>query len=246
VLERARAAERAEARNAELNVELEQRVNARTTDLEIVSQSVAHDVRNGLNTLSLQKALIARTIDDERIATPLRRIDAAIDEVARVIERVQTYTNVAFSELEREEVDMEQLALSICKDLAIAASPTVHVAALPRCLAQPVLAEIALHNLVSNALKFSSESNAPRVDISAEDEGGPVIYVVRDNGPGFDDDGADEVFKPFVRLNGGRGLGLGLAIVERVVRLHGGEVWVETAPDAGAAFKFHFGEGSVV
>ncbi|MEQ8232647.1 MAG: HAMP domain-containing sensor histidine kinase [Gammaproteobacteria bacterium] len=248
VLERARAAERAEARYAELNRDLEQRVNARTTDLEIVSQSVAHDVRNGLNTLSLQRALIAGTVQDERIAQPLERMTAAIDEIIRVVERVQTYTNVAFADPAREEVDMEQLATSICDGLTRPPSAAIHVAPLPPCRVQPVLAEIALHNLVSNALKFSSEHESPRVEISAEQRGRLVVYVIRDNGPGFDQGVVDDVFKPFVRLDGnsGAGLGLGLAIVERVVRLHGGEVWVETEAGRGATFKFHFGEGSIV
>jgi len=96
-------------------------------------------------------------------------------------------------------------------------------------------------NLIGNALKYSGRSAAPRVEIGGERRPGMVEYTVRDNGVGFDMQYAERLFGAFQRLPssaGFSGTGIGLAIVERIVRRHGGSIRAESAPGEGATFRF--------
>ena len=99
-----------------------------------------------------------------------------------------------------------------------------------------------LQNLLANALKFRS-NRVPRIRISAEETGDTVRMLVEDNGIGIDPKDAGRIFGMFQRLHSEReypGLGVGLAICRQIVRAHGGEILVESAPDRGACFIIEF------
>jgi light-regulated signal transduction histidine kinase (bacteriophytochrome) len=96
-------------------------------------------------------------------------------------------------------------------------------------------------NLIGNAMKFSATRIPPRIQISGRPEGDEVHYEVRDNGVGFDMRYAHKLFGVFKRLHSTDefpGTGVGLAIVHRIVVRHGGRIWAESSPDAGATFHF--------
>ena len=94
-------------------------------------------------------------------------------------------------------------------------------------------------NLIGNALKFSAGVPDPRVEVSARRARGEWLVTVADNGPGFDPAQGERLFQPFARLHGAvEGSGLGLSIVRRIVERHGGRVWAEARPGAGASFGF--------
>ena len=98
-------------------------------------------------------------------------------------------------------------------------------------------------NLLSNALKYTSRRDAARVEIGGEQGSGSEgpTYFVRDNGIGFDMRYADKLFGVFQRLHTAeeyQGTGVGLAIVERIIKRHGGRVWAVAQPGRGATFSF--------
>jgi len=95
-------------------------------------------------------------------------------------------------------------------------------------------------NLIGNALKFSAKVEKPAVEVGAKWLNGETVFFVRDNGAGFDMKYSDELFTVFKRLHPGEfeGSGVGLATVQRIVARHGGRVWAESAPRAGATFYF--------
>jgi light-regulated signal transduction histidine kinase (bacteriophytochrome) len=96
-------------------------------------------------------------------------------------------------------------------------------------------------NLIGNALKYSAKRSEPRIRISGRIEDREAIYQVEDNGAGFDMRYADKLFGVFQRLHRTEdfpGTGVGLAIVHRIVARHGGRIWAQGAPDAGASFQF--------
>ena len=98
-----------------------------------------------------------------------------------------------------------------------------------------------LRNLLGNAWKYTEGVPSPKVSITAEEHDGKLVFVVRDNGIGFDMGEAGRLFKPFSRLSsseGVRGSGIGLATVRKIVLGHGGEIWGEGTPGKGAAFYF--------
>lgn len=97
-----------------------------------------------------------------------------------------------------------------------------------------------MENLIGNAWKHAGRREGAVIQFDqAEVDGQPVCFV-RDNGPGFDMAVADKLFLPFQRLPGTEagGDGIGLAIVDRIIRRHGGKVWAESKPGAGATFFF--------
>jgi signal transduction histidine kinase len=110
---------------------------------------------------------------------------------------------------------------------------------LPDADADPVLFKQVLVNLLSNALKFTRPRPVAHIEISSYEKEGKTIYVVKDNGVGFDPEQGDKLFGVFQRLHSEdefEGTGVGLALVERIVRRHGGYICAESAPDQGATF----------
>jgi light-regulated signal transduction histidine kinase (bacteriophytochrome) len=92
-------------------------------------------------------------------------------------------------------------------------------------------------NLVSNAVKFTSECEVAHIEVGSQVRDGELVYYVRDNGIGFDMQYVDKLFGVFQRLHRAyEGTGIGLAIVQRIVRRHGGRIWAEAAVGEGSTF----------
>ena len=107
--------------------------------------------------------------------------------------------------------------------------------------ADPELVQIALHNLLDNAWKYTGKTPNARIEIGSTPNGTARVFHVRDNGAGFEMAHVGKLFGPFQRLHGDRdfeGTGIGLAIVQRIVHRHGGKIWAESAVNAGATFYF--------
>jgi light-regulated signal transduction histidine kinase (bacteriophytochrome) len=119
--------------------------------------------------------------------------------------------------------------------------PIVDIAELPNAAGDATVIRQVWCNLLGNALKYSSKRAEPRVTVSGRVDNGEAIYQVQDNGAGFDMRYAEKLFGVFQRLHRAEefsGTGVGLAIVQRVVARHGGRIWAESSPDAGACFQF--------
>jgi len=122
----------------------------------------------------------------------------------------------------------------------------VTIGDLPPCHADPTLLRQVLVNLLGNAFKYSRTRERSVVEISAvgQPDGGGPAYAIRDNGVGFDLRKAGKLFTVFQRLHDARdfeGAGAGLTTAQRIIQRHGGRIWAESAPDAGATFFFTMG-----
>ncbi len=214
---------------ARLNVSLEEQVRARTRQLEeanglLMSYAgfVSHDLRTPLAVmkgyLSLMQELIqnilqlAQDVHDGVRGEPTGAIDPTpvIGKLAMRMRELFPETKVA-----------------------------IKVAALPPVGVSAVLVERIFYNLLTNAVKYSAQSANPAVEVGATlaDEG-PVLWV-RDNGVGFDARDSDRLFREFSRLSTAGetdGFGLGLSLVAKLVRAHGGRIWAESAVGQGATF----------
>ena len=116
---------------------------------------------------------------------------------------------------------------------------------LPPCYADRVLLKQVLVNLLSNALKYSQKRAVVTIEIGYQQSEEETIYIIKDNGAGFDMAYANKLFGVFQRLHSAdefEGTGIGLAIVERIIKRHGGRVWAEGERDVGATFYFALGK----
>jgi PAS domain S-box-containing protein len=233
-----------------LNAELARRnaaLDAANRELDAFAYSVSHDLRAPLRSIDgFSQALM----EDCRDRLPpegeasLRRVRAASQRMGQLIDDLLQLARITRSEARRERVDLSTLAREVFADLAAADPARAVVADVEdgcEASADPRLVRVVLENLLGNAWKFTSRTPAPRVEFGrGTDDDGPHFFV-RDNGVGFDMAYAHKLFGAFQRLHAQHefaGTGIGLATVQRVVRLHGGRVHASSAPGAGATFRF--------
>jgi PAS domain S-box-containing protein len=233
-----------------LNASLEQRVQERTAelersmrDMEAISYSIAHDLRAPLRSVNGFAQVVAEE-EAERLSENGREMFVRISRSARNMGQMITdmleLLRVVQVELEPQPVDMVALAHAVAEALAPQVpAARVEVRALPLALGDATLLRQVLSNLVDNALKYSRQQAEPRVTVGHDAT--LHAYYVRDNGIGFDMARAHKLFGLFQRLHAHSdvpGMGVGLAIVARIVERHGGHVWAESAPGQGATFWF--------
>jgi len=241
-----------ERRILELNESLERRVAERTAELErankelqAFSSTVSHDLRAPLRAINGYARLLA---DNERqsLSTDgqgmLDRIAANSSKLAGLIDEILEYSRAVQKPLHRTAVDMGKLAHGVADEMAgDFPAARVDVAALPLVEGDATMLHQVLANLIGNALKFAAGRSAPHVEVGVGREGDEMVFFVRDNGAGFDPRYADRLFGMFQRLHSEKefpGTGVGLAIVKRLIERHGGRIWAESAPGAGATFYF--------
>ena len=156
---------------------------------------------------------------------------------------------LAFSRLGRKEmfsskVDMKALAESVLEELLKGenrARIDISIGKLPVARGDSSLIRQVWVNLLSNAIKFTSKRERAVIEVGSKQTEEETIYYVRDNGAGFDMDYGNKLFGVFQRLHSESefsGTGVGLAIVQRIVRRHAGRVWAEGEVEKGAAFYF--------
>ncbi|MGE0557884.1 MAG: PAS domain S-box protein [Burkholderiales bacterium] len=235
-----------------LNAELERRVEQRTRalaaanrDLESFSYSVSHDLRAPLRTIDgFSQILLQEHAGslDETGRGYLERLRAGSQRMARLIDDLLELARVTRRDLNIRDCDLTLLAREIAQDLQ-RAEPERNVEFIVAegmtVTADPGLMRIAMDNLIRNAWKFTGRRDQGVIRIGCIIGDGETTYFVNDNGVGFDMAYASKLFAPFQRLHSEaefEGTGIGLAMVQRVVRRHGGDVRAEAEPDRGATF----------
>jgi signal transduction histidine kinase len=248
---------RLEQRVAERTEELEHRNDAlrrnaaellaANTELDAFAYSVSHDLRAPLRSIDGFSQVVLEDYapllgDAGRDA--LQRVRVASQRMATLIDDLLKLARVTRAEMRTERVDLSGIAREIALDIQRATPDReVEFAITPDLEAQgdSRLLRVVLDNLLRNGWKYSAKRPKPRVEFSAVDQNGDRVFVIRDNGAGFDMRYADKLFGVFQRLHSAtefEGTGVGLATVRRIVNRHGGRIWAEAVVDQGATFYF--------
>jgi light-regulated signal transduction histidine kinase (bacteriophytochrome) len=164
--------------------------------------------------------------------------------MGRLIDDLLAFSRLSRQALNKQQVSPRKLIDQVLITLAAERADRqieLTIGDLPDCQGDPNLLKQVWMNLLSNALKFSRGREPARIEVGVQARPGEVVYFVKDNGTGFDMQYVNKLFGVFQRLHRAEdfeGTGVGLAIVQRIVRRHGGQVWAESIPDQGAAFYF--------
>jgi PAS domain S-box-containing protein len=227
---------------------LEERVQERTAELESFTYSVSHDLRTPLRAIDGYTRILKEDYADQLDDEGRRLLDVVHDSAQTMgdqIDDLLTLSRVGRRDLNRVAVDLEGLAREVFDELRRTHphtdAVTFRLESLPPARGDRSMLRHVLSNLLSNALKFTHQEEDPCIEIGTTDRDGAPAYYVRDNGVGFDAERAEEVFGVFQRLHDDsqfEGTGIGLALVERVLRRHDGTVWAEGAEGEGATIFF--------
>ncbi|NHJ46798.1 MAG: PAS domain S-box protein [Asgard group archaeon] len=241
-----------------LSQDLEQRVEERTAQLELVnkeleafSYSVSHDLRTPVRHMMdfakiLEKRVSQMDNPDTRVLENTQRIIDSAEEMNELIDGLLTFSRMSSVEMVKIKINLTELVQEVLKNYDVEMANRkvdLKLNILPDVLGDPTLLRLILNNLVANALKFTKNKEVTEIEIGTipSKEPGKVSIFVRDNGTGFDMKYYDKLFGVFQRLHKKddfEGTGIGLATVQRVIRRMGGEIWAEGEIDKGATFYF--------
>jgi len=248
---------RVEEELRKLRADLEQHVQDRTRqleeanrELEAFSYSVSHDLRAPLRAIDGFSNALLEDYGDRLEAEGiehLHKLCAAARKMSRLIDDLLLLSRAARGPMERTLFNVSEMVETVALELT-KNQPERHVEFViaPQCLvwADRNLVRIVLENLLGNAWKFTGRTSTATIEFGFEGPDSDRVLFVRDNGAGFDMEYAHNLFSPFQRLHATDeypGTGIGLATVQRIVRRHGGQVWIEGAVGRGATVRFTFG-----
>ncbi len=237
-----------------LNANLERLVRERTAqleasnkELEAFSYSVSHDLRAPLRAIDGWGQVLledySASLDADANAI-LDRIRAETQRMGNLIDTLITLSKVTRAEMSSKNIGLSEIASEVSARLLelhpewqgkITIQPNLKAEADER------LIEIVLQNLLSNAIKFSARTAKPEIELGSAVSDGNESFFIRDNGVGFEMKYANKLFGTFQRLHKSTefpGIGIGLAMVKRIIERHGGKIWAESEPGLYTIFYF--------
>ena len=249
---------RLDAQIRELNLDLEERVRLRTAQLELAnreletfSYSVSHDLRAPLRSiLGFGNFMLQDNFEqlDAEGKARLQRILAASERMGKLIDDLLKLARISRHPITPNTVRLHALAAEVAAALAEAhPHRRVEVVIAPDLAVNgdTGLLRVVLENLLGNAWKFTGKRADARIELGVASVDGKRAYYVRDNGAGFDMSYAGKLFAPFQRMHTQQqfeGTGVGLATVKRIIELHQGRVWIESAVGHGTTVYFTVGD----
>ncbi len=225
------------------NIEL---VKITNNELNTFSYTVAHDLRAPLRAMNGYAEMLIRNygeIMDQEAKRIINNITHNASRMGRLIDDLLSFSRLGRKELNVTNVCMDDLTKEVLVELnkTIDSKVDIRINELPDVMGDRNLLYQVMMNLISNAIKYSSKKEKPIIELFSEFKNGETIFVVKDNGSGFDMKYSGKLFNVFQRLHSDdefEGNGIGLATVSRIIAKHDGRIWAEGQVDVGATFYF--------
>jgi PAS domain S-box-containing protein len=239
-----------------LNEDLEDqatRLTSANADLEGFCYSVAHDLRAPLRQILGFSRILSEDHGVQLQGEAQRYLSKVYDgalHMGNLVDALLTLAKVGQKELSLQTAALDEIVQTVVHDLrAESAGREIQwqIGSLFSVECDARLMKQVFVNLLSNALKYSRPRARAIIEVGLKVENGERVVFVRDNGVGFDMHYAGKLFGVFERMHTSKdfeGTGVGLAIVERIIRKHGGRIWAQAAPDRGATFFFTIGHAA--
>ncbi|RHX79264.1 sensor histidine kinase [Leptospira yasudae] len=216
-------------------------------ELDAFCYSVSHDLKAPLRAISGYTNILKEDYREKLDGEGEKILDVVIDnsaKMSKLIDSLLLLSRLGKKDMRKTPIVMNDLLRIVLKDFQEEMKNEklrIETSDLPPAMGDPELLKQVLINLISNAIKYSSKRTDPRVEIGSVPNENECVYYVKDNGAGFNMQYASKLFGVFQRLHENEefeGIGIGLAIVQRVILRHGGRVWAEGKTNEGAAFYF--------
>ena len=234
------------------NLDLERRLRERATELEIANEelesfsySISHDLRTPLRAIRGFSGILIQEHWHNMPQEAQRLMNSIIRSAVRMeqlIEGLLRFARLIRQPLSKSDVNIEKIVLDAVEELRDGQGDrdiSVTIGYLPNCEGDSALLNQVFINLLSNAFKYTLNTDESKVEIGCHDEGDSHVYFVRDNGVGFDMQYSDKLFGVFQRLHSVEefeGTGVGLSIAHRIVQRHGGKIWADSEVGKGSTF----------
>ncbi len=243
--ELAQTIERLEQEMSE-RVKVSNELENRNAELERFTYTVSHDLKAPLVTIKGFLGLLNQDIearDFDRVGDDMEKINTAADTMGSLLNDLLELSRIGRIMNEPESCDLSELARHASEVLTSrvdALEVRITIDEMPAILGDKTRLLEVFQNLIENGLKFMGDQTSPEIQIGASECGDMIRCHVRDNGIGIDAQYLQQVFGLFERLNANvSGTGIGLALAKRIIEVHGGEIWVESAgPGHGSSFFF--------
>ena len=237
----------------DLNNSLDKKVLERTIQYDILNKeleaftfSVSHDLRAPLRAVIGYSEILEeeqiKVLSDEG-KKMLSYIKNNGQKMGRLIDDLLAFSKLGRKEINKFQLKMNELTKAAVEELnrVFPNHAEITIGSLPDVQGDYNLIHQVMFNLIGNSIKYSSKKENPQISIYSEQRDGKNIYIIKDNGAGFDMRFAEKLFGVFQRLHSEQefeGNGVGLAIVQRIIHKHGGKVWGEGKENEGACFYF--------
>ncbi|MGC9516079.1 MAG: sensor histidine kinase [Methanomicrobiales archaeon] len=216
-------------------------------ELEAFAYSVSHDLRVPLRAIDGFSRILVEDYEDKLDDEGVRLLNIVREnthKMGQLIDDILLLSRASRQEMKMSEIDMQDLVKTVYNDIKHDVGDRdveFKFNSLPKAYGDRALLSQVFSNLLSNSVKFTNNKENPVIEVGSKDSNNETIYYVKDNGAGFDMKYVNKLFGLFQRLHSPEefeGTGVGLSIVQRIIRRHEGRVWGEGEVDKGATIYF--------
>jgi chemotaxis family two-component system sensor kinase Cph1 len=211
-------------------------LGTKNAELERFTYTVSHDLKSPLITIGGFLGFIekdAKAGDIDQLQADMAHVRSATNTMQRLLDELLELSRIGRLMNSPQEVPFEVVAQDAIElvggQLANRGAEVVIAPGLPNVIGDRARLVEVMQNLVDNAVKFMGDQPSPRIEIGMREQDGEHVFYVQDNGAGIASRYHDKVFGLFEKLDAAsEGTGVGLALVKRVIEVHGGRIWIES------------------